>query len=74
MLDGHGADEIFGGYNGYPIEKLGSLIKLRDFKNAYHFVRNWGAWPNRSGLESYKNLLFALAIECNIDVNKIKDP
>lgn len=45
MLDGHGADEVIGGYKGYPGMRVQSLIERHEFLDAAKFLRNWSAWP-----------------------------
>lgn len=47
-LDGQGADEMLGGYIGFPGERVRSLMDLnRPFK-AFDFLHQWAQWPGRS--------------------------
>jgi asparagine synthase (glutamine-hydrolysing) len=46
-LDGQGADEIYAGYDGYPLHKIHSLFDKGKFVEAKTFINNWGKWPNR---------------------------
>jgi len=48
MLDGHGADESIGGYDGYPEYRVRSLIEKREYLNAYNFIQEWKKWPGRT--------------------------
>jgi asparagine synthase (glutamine-hydrolysing) len=57
MLDGHGADEVFGGYVGYPTQRIRSLIDIREFQQALSFAKSWGAWPGRGPVSAIKSLL-----------------
>ena len=56
-LDGQGADEMLGGYNGYPGQRLMSLIENRKFKEASNFLNQWSKWPGRSKLHGLKTLV-----------------
>lgn len=47
-LDGQGADELLAGYNGYPVQRVRSLIDSNRYLDAVHFLRAWGRWPGRS--------------------------
>jgi asparagine synthase (glutamine-hydrolysing) len=46
-LDGQGADEMFGGYDGYPSHRIQSLIEAGRFAEARAFHVNWSDWPGR---------------------------
>lgn len=48
ILDGQGADELLGGYYGYPGERLLSLLEQRQFSAMLQFLRQWKRWPGRS--------------------------
>ena len=48
ILEGQGADEMLAGYIGYPGHRLRSLIETRNFRDAWHFYRNWSKWPGRN--------------------------
>ncbi|MGI1999992.1 asparagine synthase (glutamine-hydrolyzing) [Shewanella frigidimarina] len=47
-LDGQGADELLGGYSGYPGQIIHSLIDKGRFISALSFLVKWKSWPNRS--------------------------
>lgn len=47
-LDGQGADEMLAGYNGYPGQRLKSLLENSQFSEAWRFLNDWAAWPGRS--------------------------
>lgn len=47
-LDGQGADELLAGYEGFPGQRLQSLVEKGRFVSAYQFAKNWSCWPNRS--------------------------
>ena len=50
-LDGQGADELLAGYQGYPGQRLASLIGRGDLAGAARFLRAKSAWPDCSGLD-----------------------
>lgn len=58
-LDGQGADEMMGGYNGYPGQRMLSLLDGRAYGDAWSFLSNWSAWPGRSRIEGLKRLVGA---------------
>lgn len=47
-LDGQGADELLAGYNGYPGQRLRSLIERGEIFRAFRFAGEWSKWPNRN--------------------------
>ena len=47
-LDGQGADELLGGYNGYPGPRLHSLIDRRSYRGVLRVLNNWSRWPGRT--------------------------
>ena len=55
-LEGQGADEIMGGYNGYPGQRIHSMLDQGDYAQAWNFLRHWSRWPGRSWLEGLKRV------------------
>jgi len=55
-MDGQGADELLGGYLGYPGERLNSLIDTKDWVGALRFLNNWANWPGRARLSGVQAL------------------
>lgn len=53
-LDGQGADEMLAGYNGYPGQRIRSLVEKGQFAEAAHFLNEWAKWPGRSRREGAK--------------------
>ena len=47
-LDGQGADEMLGGYIGFPGERVRSLLDEGHPRQAWDFLRYWAQWPGRS--------------------------
>lgn len=49
-LDGQGADELLAGYDGYPGERMLSLLETpgQGLRSAAAFARRWGEGPGRS--------------------------
>lgn len=41
VLEGQGADELLGGYFGYPFQKVSSLVENLRFLGAYRFLNHW---------------------------------
>lgn len=46
-LDGQGADELLAGYQGYPTQRIASLLEQGKFIQAAQFIHQWQKWPNR---------------------------
>jgi len=46
-LDGQGADELLGGYFGYPGHRVRSLLDGGHLLSAWSFLRQWSRWPGR---------------------------
>ena len=47
-LDGQGADEMLAGYNGYPGQRLRSLLETGHWLRAVRFLDAWSRWPDRN--------------------------
>lgn len=58
-LDGQGADELLAGYDGYPVQRLQSLLDRGRLRSASAFAREWSA---SVGGASAASLLRAAAI------------
>lgn len=56
-LEGQGADELLGGYDGYPGAKIRSLLDQGNVLKAYQFIREWSKYPDRSMIIGLKNLI-----------------
>jgi asparagine synthase (glutamine-hydrolysing) len=48
ILDGQGADELLGGYNGYPGKRVRSLLDQGRLRDAAYFLQRWKQWPGRT--------------------------
>ncbi len=46
-LDGQGADEALGGYDGYPLAILREYLDKRNPLSAIRFLIRWSNWPGR---------------------------
>lgn len=55
-LDGQGADEMLAGYNGYPGQRLRSLIEKGRLAEAVSFLNEWSKWPGRNRIGGAKRL------------------
>jgi asparagine synthase (glutamine-hydrolysing) len=55
-LDGQGADELLAGYDGYPGQRMLSLMEGHHYLAMHRFARSWGAWPGRSYRRAYMYL------------------
>ncbi|WP_323017822.1 asparagine synthase (glutamine-hydrolyzing) [Castellaniella sp.] len=60
-LDGQGADEILGGYTGFPGERAHSLLDERRLGAALSFIGSWAKWPGRSKASGLRALLAELS-------------
>lgn len=58
-LDGQGADEMMGGYNGYPGQRIHSLLDRGAYREAWSFLSQWAGWPGRNRVEGLKRLVGA---------------
>lgn len=55
-LDGQGVDEAVAGYNGYPGQRLRSLLDEGRYLDAWRFLDGWAKWPGRSRIEGLKRV------------------
>jgi asparagine synthase (glutamine-hydrolysing) len=56
-LDGQGADEMLGGYLGYPEYRIESLLNIGSFSGAFNFTKLWSRHTNQNVIEPWKQLL-----------------
>lgn len=59
-LDGQGADELLAGYNGYPVQRVRSLVDSNHYLGAVRFLHEWGKWPGRSISNTLRQLVSPL--------------
>jgi asparagine synthase (glutamine-hydrolysing) len=55
-LDGQGADELLGGYNAYPGQRVRTLVEQGRPVAAWSFLRAWARWPGRSLVQGLKRV------------------
>lgn len=46
-IDGQGADEIFGGYSGYPKHRVHELLQSHQYIKLGKFIKGWKNYPQR---------------------------
>ncbi|MBW8126356.1 MULTISPECIES: asparagine synthase (glutamine-hydrolyzing) [Pseudomonas] len=56
-LEGQGADENQGGYNGYVGQRIRSLLDDGQLREAWSFLGQWSKWPGRSRVEGLKRIV-----------------
>lgn len=49
VLEGQGADELLGGYDGYPGQRMLSLLERGHLAELGRFAARWREWPGRGG-------------------------
>jgi asparagine synthase (glutamine-hydrolysing) len=54
-LDGQGADELLGGYFGYPGQRIQSLLDQGQFLAAWSFLDKWSDWPGRERKQALRS-------------------
>lgn len=59
-LDGQGADEMLAGYNGYPGQRIRSLLEQGSYSEAWHFLDEWAKWPGRTRMAGAKRAVAEL--------------
>lgn len=57
LLDGQGADELLGGYTGFPAARMLTLWERRDLLGVLRYARRWRRWPNRAAGDQWKGFL-----------------
>ena len=57
VLDGQGADELLGGYLGFPAARMLTLWERRDLLGVLRYARRWKRWPNRTAGDQWKGFL-----------------
>lgn len=55
-LDGQGGDELLAGYDGYPGQRMLSLLEGHRYLAMHKFARAWGTWPGRSYWRAFMHL------------------
>lgn len=61
LLEGQGADEILGGYIGYPGQRVRSLLEKGDYARAWEFFNSWAQWPDRSRWAAIQRIVAEVA-------------
>ncbi len=56
-LDGQGADEILGGYDGYPGQRIHSLLDEKRYIDAYNFLSSWSRFTGSSRWNAIKRTI-----------------
>ena len=57
MLEGQGADELLAGYDGYPGQRMLSLLERGQVGELLAFAASWRTWPGRTGRSAWRALL-----------------
>jgi asparagine synthase (glutamine-hydrolysing) len=56
VLEGQGADELLGGYDGYPGQRMLSLLERGRLDELFAFARGWRNWPGRESRSAWRAL------------------
>jgi len=56
VLEGQGADELLGGYDGYPGQRMLSLLERGRLADLVAFARGWRTWPGRESRSAWRAL------------------
>lgn len=59
-LDGQGADELLAGYQGYPTQRISSLLEQKELLAAARFIRQWHQWPDRGVKKAFLHCVQAV--------------
>lgn len=59
-LDGQGADEMLAGYDGFPGQRLRSLLETGRVNDAWSFLNSWSKGPRRNRMIASKYLVSEL--------------
>jgi len=57
ILEGQGADELLAGYNGYPGQRMQSIIDEGNLLGSFKFLKNWSKNPSHKYLDGLKYFL-----------------
>lgn len=74
-LDGQGADELFGGYTGFPIHRILQTLSQRNYSEFISFIIKWKAYTPRSVKEILASTYEAskIIIGCNSKTLSLED-
>ena len=67
-LDGQGADEVLGGYDGYPGQRIHSLLEENRYRDAYRFL---SLWSNQTGSSRFEALKRTIGDWTNGEIHQI---
>lgn len=63
ILEGQGADELLAGYEGYPGQRMRSLLEEGKWRLMLKFARDWKSSPGRSSKSPLRSLIGQLLPE-----------
>tara|TARA_B100000212_G_scaffold341181_1_gene323647 strand:- start:538 stop:2421 length:1884 start_codon:yes stop_codon:yes gene_type:complete len=72
MLDGHGADEMFAGYSGYPGPRAMNIFNQLKIFETMEFISNWAQGVGRNKKSGYKSLIKSI-VEYSIIKDKVDE-
>jgi asparagine synthase (glutamine-hydrolysing) len=67
VLEGQGADELLGGYDGFPGFRMLSFLRLFQFSRMFIFAKKWRDNPFASGRSAWLSLVNAILPEVVFD-------
>jgi asparagine synthase (glutamine-hydrolysing) len=70
MLEGQGADEVFAGYNGYPLFMLKSFLERNELQKAISFFINAGKLPDKSHLHLLQSFVALLTPQTFLNLGR----